>query len=184
MAFKMRFSGGKTPFMFNGDPTIDPVTGEKPKPKETKFIDTKEGRIAVERQTVIPGQEVERLAQPGTPEYDRWLAAVKADPSIEDKYKDRVITEKRDVNVNLRKTPSVFKPGKFYGLTLSKDIGSEMPMENIQGIFKRAMEKNKGNKDVQDAIKRDFNAYLKEAGYVTTPSSSTTTKIGGWYASN
>lgn len=43
----------------------------------------------------IPGQEVERLAKPGTPEYDRWQAAVEADPSIEDKYKDRTVTVTR-----------------------------------------------------------------------------------------
>ena len=62
MAFKMKFSGGKTPLMFKGiDPTKDPVT-EEPKAKETKFIDTPEGRVAVERQTVIPGKEVEKLA--------------------------------------------------------------------------------------------------------------------------
>ncbi len=46
----------------------------------------------------IPGQEVERYAQPGTPEYDTWLAAVKADPSIEDKYKDKTVTVTRQRN--------------------------------------------------------------------------------------
>jgi hypothetical protein len=66
--------------------------------------------IATERQAVIPGQEVERLAQPGTPEYARWEAAVTKDPSIEDKYKDRTVTQTRNVEVNqpkLRK--NIFK---------------------------------------------------------------------------
>ena len=172
--------------MFKGiDPTKDPIT-EETKAKETKFIDTPEGRIAVERQTVVPGKKVEKIAKPGTPEYDKWKAAVEADPSIEDKYKDQIVTERRDVDVELRKTPSAFTPGeKFYGLTLSQDIGDEMPMENIQGIFRRAMQKNKGNKPIQEAIKRDFNLYLDEAGYTLNPGdSSSKTKVGGWYASN
>ncbi len=50
----------------------------------------------------IPGQEVERFAQPGTPEYDRWEAAIEANPSIEDKYKDREVTvnRSRDYSTN------------------------------------------------------------------------------------
>ena len=39
----------------------------------------------------IKGKPVEEFAKKGTPEYDRWLAAVKKDPSIEDKYKDRTL---------------------------------------------------------------------------------------------
>jgi len=39
----------------------------------------------------VKGDKVERLAVPGTPEYDRWKAAVDADPSIEDRYKDREV---------------------------------------------------------------------------------------------
>ena len=181
MSFKMKFSGGKTPLMFKGeDPTIDPVTGEKPKPKETKFVDTPEGRVAVERQTVIPGQEVERLAQPGTPEYDKWKAAVEADPSIEDKYKDQIITEKRDVN--MRNTPSSMQPGRnFFGLTISRDVGDQMPMQNISNLYKKARELNKNDKDMLDLIDMDFRRYLRENKYKRGSSS---TKIGGWYASN
>jgi hypothetical protein len=48
-----------------------------------------------QRTITIPGQEVEKLAVPGTPEYDKWLAAVTADPSIEDKYKPSISTEYR-----------------------------------------------------------------------------------------
>lgn len=188
MAFKMKFSGGKTPFMFKGeDPTKDPVTEEKPKAKETKFVDTPEGRIAVERVTTIPGSERKTYEEVGvSPEEGK--AYWEANPEKYQEYlkskQPQEIVEKRDVDVSLRKTPSVFKPGKFYGLTLSKDIGDEMPMKNIQGIFQKAMQKNKGNKDIQDAIKRDFNLYLEEAGYVTTPTTESKTKIGGWYASN
>jgi len=39
----------------------------------------------------VKGDKVERLAVPGTPEYDRWKAAVDADPSIEDRYKDKEV---------------------------------------------------------------------------------------------
>mgnify|MGYP003681646586 CR=1 FL=1 len=80
MAFKMKYSGG-TPFHFHGG---DPAEHDKKDPKETKFVDTPEGRIAVERQTMIEGRPVERIAQPGTPEYDKWKAAVDKDPTIED----------------------------------------------------------------------------------------------------
>ena len=55
-----------------------------------------------------------------------------------------------------------------------------MPMENIQGIFKRAMERNKENKDTKAALKREWNSYLKEAGYVTKPTSSTKTDVSEW----
>jgi len=66
--------------------------------------------IATERKAVIPGQEVEKLAQPGTPEYDRWLAAVTEDPSREDKYKDRTVTQTRTVDVEQpRQFVNIFK---------------------------------------------------------------------------
>jgi len=177
----MKFSGGKTPFMFKGeDPTIDPVKGEKPKPKETKFVNTPEGRIAVERQTLIPGQEVERLAKPGTPEYDKWKAAVEADPSIEDKYKDQIITEKRDVK--MFNTPRSIQPGRnFFGLTISKDVGDKMSSQDIGNLYRKAKELNKNNRDVLDLIEMDFRRYLRENKYKRGSSS---TKIGDWYASN
>jgi hypothetical protein len=182
MAFKMKFSSG-TPFHFHGGDPTDHTSSEGG-PKETKFVNTPEGKIAVERQTTIEGKEVEKLAKPGTPEYDKWLAAVTKDPSIEDKYKDQTVTEKRDVDVNLRKTPGVFKSGKFFGVTLEKDLSEEMPMENIKGIFKRAMEQNKENPARQDAIKKEYNSYLKEAGYVRRPTSSTKTDVSEWRQSS
>jgi len=84
----------------------------KPKPKVTEsesgnYTDASgallTGNISAEG-IFVPGQEVERLAQPGTPEYDRWKAAVEADPSIEDKYKDRLeITSQSDVKPQLTK---------------------------------------------------------------------------------
>jgi hypothetical protein len=39
----------------------------------------------------VKGDKVEKLAVPGTPEYDKWKAAVDADPSIEDRYKDKEV---------------------------------------------------------------------------------------------
>jgi len=44
----------------------------------------------------IKGKPVEKFAKKGTPEYDRWLAAVKRDPSIEDKYKDRTLYQDQE----------------------------------------------------------------------------------------
>jgi hypothetical protein len=44
----------------------------------------------------IKGKPVEKFAKKGTPEYDRWLAAVKKDPSIEDKYKDRTLYQDQE----------------------------------------------------------------------------------------
>ncbi|MGI9556031.1 MAG: hypothetical protein ACR2M9_04140, partial [Cyanophyceae cyanobacterium] len=73
--------------------------------------------IPTERKAVIPGQKVEKFAQPGTPEYDRWLAAVEEDPSIEDKFKDRTVIQKRDVNVEQPKQyVNVFKGYKGKGV--------------------------------------------------------------------
>ncbi len=182
MAFNMKYSSG-TPFHFHGGDPADHTSSEGGA-KETKFVNTPEGKIAVERQTVVPGQKVERLAQPGTPEYDKWKAAVEKNPSIEEKYKDQTITEKRDVDVNLRRTPGAFQSGNFYGVTLENDLGEEMPMRNIQGIFKRAMERNKENKDTTAAIKKEFNSYLKEAGYTRKPTSSTKTNVSEWKQSS
>ncbi len=176
MAFKMKYSGG-TPFHFHGG---DPAEHDKKDPKETKFVDTPEGRIAVERQTIIEGRPVERIAQPGTPEYDRWKAAVDEDPTIEDKYKDKVITEKRDVNVNMRSTPGVFKKGKFYGLTLEQNLPDELPMENIQNIFRRAYDFNKDDEIAREGIKREFDLYLTQAGYKRKPKVETNTNVGDW----
>jgi hypothetical protein len=176
MAFKMKYSGG-TPFHFHGG---DPAEHDKIDPKETKFVNTPEGKIAVERQTTIKGKPVEIIAKPGTPEYDKWKAAVDKDPTIEDKYKDRVITEKRDVNVNMRSTPGVFKKGKFYGLTLEQNLPDEMPMENINNIFKKAYERNKDYPIVKEDIKRTFDLYLKKSGYKRKPKVETKTNIGDW----
>lgn len=176
MAFNMKYTG-KSALLFHGGP---PEEHDKIDPKETKFVNTPEGRIAVERQTTIEGKPVERIAKPGTPEYDKWKAAVDKDPTIEDKYKNRVITEKRDVNVNTRLTPGVFKKGKFYGLTLEENLPDELPMENIQNIFKRAYDLNKDNEIAKEGIKKEFDLYLKKAGYKKTPKVETKTNVSDW----
>lgn len=66
----------------------------------------------------IPGQKVERFAQPGTPEYDQWQAAVEVDPSIEDKYKDRTVTVTRardySSNVDPASGTTIDTEGKVY----------------------------------------------------------------------
>ena len=184
MSFKMKFSGGKTPFMFKGeDPTIDPVKGEKPKPKETKFIDTPEGRVAVERVTDIPGSERKTYEEVGVSREEGeqyW----KENPEKYEEYlkstKPTQIVERRDVN--MRNTPSSMQPGRnFFGLTISKDVGDQMPMQNISNLYKKARELNKNDKDMLDLIDMDFRRYLRENKYKRGSSS---TKIGGWYASN
>jgi hypothetical protein len=112
--------------------------------------------IATERQAVIPGQEVERLAQPGTPEYARWEAAVTKDPSIEDKYKDRTVTQTRNVEVNqpkLRK--NIFKgyrgniPDEIKqadSLSFQDQVGVAKSLNMDPGVFQTQYEKVTGRK--------------------------------------
>jgi len=176
MAFKMKYTGSSA-LLFRGG---DPSEPEKIDPKETKFVNTPEGRIAVERQTTIKGKPVETIAKPGTPEYDKWKAAVDKDPTIEDKYKDRVITEKRDVNVNTRLTPGAFKKSKFYGLTLEQNLPDELPMKNIQNIFRRAYDLNQDNEIAKKGIKKEFDLYLKKAGYKKNSKVETKTNVSDW----
>ena len=70
-------------FKFGGGGTPDPAEVVL---KNRKDINNKR---TLEKE--IKGKPVEKFAKKGTPEYDRWLAAVKKDPSIEDKYKDRTL---------------------------------------------------------------------------------------------
>jgi len=106
MAFKMKYSNG-TPFHFHGgDPAehTSSAGGIDPKKLDYKTTETVQNLAGEKIDTAgtatvtLPGQEVERLAQPGTPEYDKWKAAVEKDPSIEDKYKDKevIVTRERD----------------------------------------------------------------------------------------
>ena len=76
-------------FKFGGGGTPDPAEI----PKTPADVITNREKINNERtlERKVEGKPVERLAKPGTPEYNRWLAAVKKDPSIEDKYKDRTL---------------------------------------------------------------------------------------------
>jgi len=140
--------------------------------------------IPTERKAVIPGQKVEKFAQPGTPEYDRWLAAVTENPSIEDKFKDRTITQTRDVDVDSETIksqklyPNPFKGKvKFNGLTLDPTAreNDSLPSKTITNIYKRANDK------------AGFEDYLTEYGYKRTnkpqEDSSTTRRtqnIGDW----
>ena len=124
--FKLR-SGNVTPFkMMGSSPAKDtePHTGKgghkhtkeelgfkKYDIQEDESIDiTREGiGTTTTPATVTPGKPVEKIAKPGTPEYDRWLAAVKADPSIEEKYKPKTIpgtTTTEDIST----TETVEKP--------------------------------------------------------------------------
>ena len=116
-------------------------------------------KIATEREALIPGQEVEKLAKPGTPEYAKWETAVKKDPSIEGKYKDRTVTQTRNVGVDSETIksqklyPNPFKGRvKHKGITLDPTASKSdsLPSKMITNIYK------KGN-DIEG-----FNAYLTE----------------------
>ena len=53
--------------------------------------------IALSGESVIKGEEiVGDKIKPGDPGYEQWLAAVKKDPSIEDKFKDKTVERIRD----------------------------------------------------------------------------------------
>ena len=80
-----KFGGGGTP-----DPARIPETPADVITNREKINNTQ----TLERK--IKGEPVVRFAKPGTPEYDRWLAAVKKDPSIEDKYKDRTLYQDQE----------------------------------------------------------------------------------------
>jgi len=71
--------------------------------------DFAENNIAVRGEAVIPGKEVEKIVKPGEPGYDEWLAAVTADPSIEDKYRDKKVVRERDYTAGLLE-----KYGRYY----------------------------------------------------------------------
>jgi len=58
----------------------------------------------------IPGQKVTELVKPGTPEYKKWLAAVKNNPGIEDKFKDKTFTETVNVSTAGKDKPSMIPP--------------------------------------------------------------------------
>ena len=72
----------------------------------TSTGDFKGGSVELTGTATIPGQEVEEYAKPGTPEYAKWEAAVKKDPSIEDKYKDKTVTRERAINTKTKLYPN------------------------------------------------------------------------------
>jgi hypothetical protein len=114
--FQKKFSA-KSPLKQEIDPTQLQYT-------TTNTATTLSGKVVPtggEAVVNIPGQKVERYAQPGTPEYDTWQAAVEADPSIEDKYKDRTVTVTRqrdysrneDIDLNILKGIADRRPTYF-----------------------------------------------------------------------
>ena len=107
----------------------------------------------------IPGQTVEKFAKPGTPEYDKWKAAVTKDPSIEDKYKDRTVTRERAVDSETKVYPNPFKGRKIYGgVSLDPKVteSDSIPASQITSIFK-------GADDLPG-----YKAYLKKYDYKKT----------------
>jgi hypothetical protein len=166
MAFKMKYSSG-TPFHFHGgDPAEHTLsTGEiDPKKLDYKTTETatnlagKDIDIAGTATITVPGKEVERFAQPGTPEYAEWEAAVKANPSIEDKYKDREVTVTRERNYSQGQTlyPNPFKGmANYKGVVLERNIrdSDSLPAPTITRAFKTANDQE------------GYQAYLDKHGY-------------------
>ncbi len=128
------------------------------------YTDTSSGEFGGENVPLsgvakIPGQKVEKFAQPGTPEYDRWLAEVTKDPSIEDKYKDRTVTRERAIDSETKVYPNPFKGKKQYkGVSLDPTVteSDSIPASQITGVFK-------GANDLPG-----YNAYLKKYDYKKT----------------
>ena len=65
------------------DPSIDIIT------KSTK--EGKPGKKGKEITKKVEGDKPTSIVKPGDPGYDKWLAAVTKDPSIEDRFKDREV---------------------------------------------------------------------------------------------
>jgi len=140
---------------------------------ETRFKEVDGQRIPTRREVIIPGEERLTFEQVGVDPREGkkyWQENPEKYQEYLESKAPRKMVQERDVNVNLRKTPSSFTPGKkWFGVNLSQDIGETMPMENIIGIVKKAREINKGNEFIQDAIDKEFEFYLKEAGYKRKP---------------
>lgn len=151
MAFKMKYNGG-TPFHFHGGPPEEHTSsagGIDPKKLNYTTTETatnlagKDIATAGTATITVPGKEVERLAQPGTPEYDEWKAAVEEDPSIEDKYKDRevTVTRERDYSQGEKLYPNPFKGmANYKGVVLERNIrdSESLPSSTITRAFKTA----------------------------------------------
>ncbi len=166
MAFKMKYSGG-TPFHFHGgDPAehtsstgeIDPKKLNYETTETVKNLTGKDIDTAGTATVIVPGKEVEKFAQPGTPEYDKWKAAVEKDPSIEDKYKDKevTVTRKRDYDQGVKLYPNPFKGMEDYkGVFLEKNVreSDSLPSSTIARGFKTANDRE------------GYQAYLDEHGY-------------------
>jgi len=166
MAFKMKYSGG-TPFHFHGgDPAEHTSSAGGIDPKKLKYKTTQTATnlagedidTAGTAKITIPGKEVERLAQPGTPEYDRWKAAVEKDPSIEDKYKDKevTVTRERDYSQEEKLYPNPFKGMENYkGIVLERNVreADSLPSSTITRAFKTANDRE------------GYQIYLDKYGY-------------------
>ena len=135
MAFKMKFSAG-TPFHFHGgDPADHTASAGEIDPKKLKYKTTETAtNLAGENidtagtaTVTVPGKEVERLAQPGTPEYDRWKAAVEKDPSIEDKYKDKEVkvTRERDYSQDVKPKKEKLYPNPYTNISYKRYGGTQ-----------------------------------------------------------
>jgi len=104
----------------------------------TSTGDLRGGSVELTGTATIPGQEVERLAKPGTPEYAKWEAAVKKDPSIEDRYKDTTVTRERAINTNtkLYPNPDITKSDSLPAAEITKMFKAKNDLEGYRKYVK------------------------------------------------
>mgnify|MGYP003134487816 CR=1 FL=1 len=69
--------------------------------KVKEVVDNQTMIKTVEKQfAIVKGDDVEEIVRPGEPGYDEWLEAVTKDPSIEDRYKNKLLVrENQEVEI-------------------------------------------------------------------------------------
>jgi len=104
----------------------------------TSTGDLRGGTVELTGTATIPAQKVERFAKPGTPEYAKWEAAVKKDPSIEDKYKDKTVTRERaiDTNTRLYPNPDITKSDSLPAAEITKIFRAKNDLEGYKKYVK------------------------------------------------
>jgi len=147
--FKLR-SGNTTPFKLMGSsPARQEVEDEVVTEKgDTTVNISDEGEISKARKDLVTttktkkGQPVEEIVKPGTPGYDKWLAAVKKDPSIEEKYKPKTVTETKEVPVEETIKPVVRGKKSRYEIAPVSTRGATHHTLNIEGEKVRVKNKD------------------------------------------
>ena len=142
------------------DPTVDIV--ETP-----TDITTTTSQIG-ERRIISPGDIVEKIAKPGTPEYDRWLAAkTKAEKEgkpFGKRYESKIKKEplsKQDIDI--KKKPTKKSKQRYESIRSYKDYGG-----GTKGGMKKPIVVNIGGKKTR-MDKKEYDAFIKKEGYTKDP---------------